>query len=66
MKARMTVINPDKIEATLSITMTIKDWKELRETMSNKYPAWHLRSAITDLIDKVNVAITIENKEVST
>lgn len=50
MKARFMVENPDEIEATLKVTMTVKKWTELRDQLSNAYPSWQLSAAITDVI----------------
>lgn len=34
MKARFMIENPDEVEATLKITMTVKEWTELRDQLS--------------------------------
>lgn len=42
---------PDAIEFTLSITMTLGEWKELREEVdSKKHTGWKLRAEISDMI----------------
>jgi len=50
MKARFMIEAPDKIEATMKITMTIKEWTELRDQLANQWPSWELSRNITDLI----------------
>jgi len=42
--------NPDKVEATMKITMSIKDWTELRDQLAKAYPSWKLSSMITNLL----------------
>jgi hypothetical protein len=50
MKARFMIENPDDIEATMKITMSIKDWVELKDQLGDKWPSSDLYSKITDLI----------------
>lgn len=50
MKARFMVESPDEIEATMKITMTIREWTELRDQLANKWPSSRLSSFITDLV----------------
>ena len=48
----------DEIEYTLTMTMPLKEWKELRalidEPGQNQYPAWHLVKVIREMIIKAN------------
>lgn len=50
MKVQFAVADPDDTEATLSITMRLKDWKGLRKQLASQYPSWKLSQAITDVI----------------
>lgn len=50
MKARFMVESPDAIEATMKITMSVKDWTDLRDQLAQKWPSSRLSSAITDLL----------------
>ena len=50
MKTRFMMENPDEIEATLKITMSLKKWGNLRDQLSNTYPSWELSAAIADLL----------------
>ena len=50
MEARFMIENPDKVEATMKITMSIKDWTELRDQLAKAYPSWKLSSMITNLL----------------
>ena len=49
--------NQEDMELTLSITMTIKEWKELQKDLPTKYPHWKIGSAITDGVLKANTTI---------
>lgn len=49
-KAQIT--NPDDIEITMTFTFTFKQWKRIREELSDK--AWvHPMSEVTDAIDVI-------------
>lgn len=50
MKARFMVESPDNIEMTMKITMTIREWTELRDQLENKWPSLRLSQAINSLI----------------
>lgn len=50
MKARFMIENPDAIEATMKITMTVKEWTELRDQLGGRWPSSRLNSAITHVI----------------
>lgn len=62
--ARVTakVLNPDNIEVTMSITMTIGHWKVLREQMGTEWPAWDVGRQIRDTISKVENVIFDSDK----
>jgi len=43
--------NPDAISMTLEITMSLKDWKALRQQLEvNEHPSWALAGQIRDLV----------------
>lgn len=50
MKARFMIESPDEMQATMKITMTVKEWTELRDQLQNKWPASRLSTAITNVI----------------
>ena len=50
MKARFMIENPDGIEATMKITMSVKEWTELRDQLSERWPSSRLNHAITHVI----------------
>lgn len=45
--------DPDKIEATMSISMRLGDWKKVGAAISGmkEYPSWDLSHAIRKMID---------------
>ena len=51
MKARFMIEDPDKIEATMKVTMRLEDWVKLRDALpSGGYPFVNLGNAITEVI----------------
>ena len=55
MRAVMFLHNVSKIEATISITMTIKEWKEFRPQLQGKWPSCELQWKIADVIQKAEI-----------
>lgn len=53
MKATIAITNPNEVEATISITLKLKDWLKCRqliaEGMINQWPLAELTSAIVSL-----------------
>lgn len=51
MRTQMTATKPDDIDFTLTISMRLGEWKDLREEISKDgHTGWKLRSAITGMI----------------
>jgi len=63
MKATIELENTDELEATISLTMRIRDWKALREQMSNEYPSWKLSGLINTLTYKAEKQILEKTEE---
>ena len=56
------IAKPNEIKATLHLTMTIGDWKELREQLVKKWPGSRLSSMITDLVFQAEKTFFEENE----
>jgi hypothetical protein len=54
MKTTFTTTKPDDIEMTLTVTMSLKHWNDLRALLPEDWPAWELRGAITDMVVQAN------------
>ena len=50
MRADFTVINPEKIEMELTITMSLGQWIKLQDELPDEWPACDLNSKIDDMI----------------
>lgn len=50
MKAHFRPANADEIEMTLTITMPLKQWRELSFQIANEYPGWQFVGIIRELI----------------
>lgn len=56
MKANISVNSPEKIEATITLTFTLEQWKYIRESMKGMPfygPSQQLRSATDELSEKL-------------
>jgi len=42
--------------------MPLAAWKKLREQLTDKYPSWHLRSTITQLVSKAEYEFESEEE----
>jgi hypothetical protein len=49
-KATFKLANPDALVASMSISMTLEEWKRVRESLPDTWPHWQLKGAITDLV----------------
>jgi len=55
MKSKFKAINPDEIEMELTISMSLKDWVELRGQVAKQgHPAWKLIMVITEMVAYAN------------
>jgi hypothetical protein len=64
MKAKMRFENPDVIEATLSITMSVKEWKLISNQLSQDWPSDRINQAIYHVIREAGKAIDVPEKNV--
>jgi hypothetical protein len=49
---------PDDIQGSMTITMSIKQWKHIADVLStDKYEEWPLRAAIMDLVRQANIVL---------
>ena len=64
MKARFMIENPDNIEATIKITMTVKEWVELRDQLEHKWPSSRLSDAITSVVIEARKVYYAPEKDV--
>lgn len=50
MKARFMAESPDEIVMTMKLTMSLKQWSDLRDQLESKWPAIDLSRKISDLL----------------
>lgn len=63
MKARFLIENPGAIEATMKITMTVKEWEELRDQLASKWPSSRLSQAITSVLIDARRVVYADEKD---
>lgn len=60
MKSRFKFEKPDEIEGTMTITMSVKDWCELRDQLQTKWPSWELAQQINSLLAQARQILWVE------
>lgn len=58
MKTKVSFPNSGSIEATMEITMTIKEWGELSDQLYKAYPGWVLAPHIRDVVIRASTHFT--------
>ncbi len=53
MKGTIQVDNPDQIEATLTITMSLYSWKEIANQLRKERPGWTITTTIDRLVSLI-------------
>lgn len=56
MKAAFQIQSPDEVQVSMTLTMSLKDWRRLREQLAAQYPAWYVGRAISELVGKATEA----------
>ena len=57
MKGTFRIEKPDNLEASITLTMKMYEWGELKEQLRNKGPSGHLSEVITSLIDLARIKL---------
>jgi len=61
MKATYRLASPDEAEASLTVTLTVRDWRRLlKQLESGNYPSWVLKDTIRELINKADASFSEE------
>lgn len=60
MKARIHIDNPDAAEVTITLSMTLGQWKQVLSELGDGYPAWKVKAVIQDAIQKVDARLSID------
>lgn len=50
MKGTFELGKPDELEATITLTAKVSEWKALKTQLEDKWPAYDLRGVLRDLI----------------
>lgn len=50
MRATFKIDSPDSLTATVKMTMTVKEWRELEQQLPTQWPSSRLSSAILSLL----------------
>jgi len=52
MKATATIVDPEKVQLTIALTMTVGQWKELMAKLPSEYPAWKFSALVREVLGK--------------
>lgn len=52
MRSQLKIENPDRIEFTLTMTMSLSEWKELQGQLDGNYPSWKLSHQISSMVSQ--------------
>jgi len=50
MKAEFKAITPDSLEMEMTISMTLKKWRKLKEAIRSDYPGFEFAGKIRDMV----------------
>lgn len=64
MKGKFSITDPDEIKFTMTVTMTLGEWKRLKTQLSNSPPSTALYFAVVQMINKVENEYTSDDMEV--
>lgn len=55
MHTKSWLTTPDKVDATVMITMTLKEWKEVRDALKGQQHSgpWQIHRVVSECIDKM-------------
>ena len=63
-KGRASLNDPNGIEMSVTITMTVAEWKKIRAQLRSEWPSWCLESVLgrllDSLVDRVETAQEVE------
>ena len=63
MKARFEVTAPQEMEFTMTITMTLKEWEQLRKQCHNEYPGFELATHISQMVVLAHKTLTTDSAQ---
>lgn len=55
MQFKMKCVNPEDLEYTMTITMKVKEWRELQAHMEDHWPGYDFKLAIDDILTQANL-----------
>ena len=63
MRTVFSLKQPEKIEATMTITMPLEEWKDLRDQLSDRWPASRFSDQIRDMVAKAEQVFVGESSD---
>ena len=63
MRGKFKLDNPDEMQASLTITMSVKQWRDLRDQLDSKWPSVRLAGFIGGLIRQAEAVISDSERD---
>jgi hypothetical protein len=63
MHSLMKIEKPDDVRVSLTVTMTAKEWEELRGQLSAKWPSSELTYQITNLLAQTRKVLWVQRED---
>lgn len=57
------ICDPDNVQMTLTVTMSMSEWKRLLQQLPSDYPSWKLGDAIRDFVARSERVLMIDSSE---
>lgn len=58
MRTAFKIEAPDDVPMTLSVTMTLRQWRELRSQLQSTYPSWKLSAVINEMVHEATTVFS--------
>lgn len=57
------VCDPNNVQMTLTVTMSMRNWKRLAEQLDSDYPSWKLHNAIKHLVEQGEKVLMFDSSD---
>lgn len=65
MKTAFKIERPDDVSMSLTVTMTLGQWRDLRAQLQSTYPSWRLSSAINEMVHEATTVFSAAKEDTS-
>jgi hypothetical protein len=62
MRGTFKIEKPEDIDLTLTVTMSLREWRVLKDQMTSDHPSWKLRGLIGDAVRKAEQCLPLAER----